>query len=267
MSLDFVFNFVFYQDWKIRLVPIIAFLILSAINLTLSKLKFSYQVCSTFLVLSAYSCIVLTLTITSIEHFNSGVFYFFPLITVAYLFIDGLKRNLMFIVFIISFFLYVFRQFIFSGLPTDIQFNIVNLIDLSVAFLMVIIFNYIFIINQRAIRDNEELLFSAMFHDIATPLNSLFLLTYDYEDFDEAKFNQSKSIIYNFKSYIEGLKTFQKLSYGKINLESKVLKVKEIKKGITEVYNSLHTEKTNLLSFLFDNDKFQININQNVFFI
>lgn len=85
MSLDFVFNFVFYQDWKIRLVPIIAFLILSAINLTLSKLKFSYQVCSTFLVLSAYSCIVLTLTITSIEHFNSGVFYFFPLITVAYL--------------------------------------------------------------------------------------------------------------------------------------------------------------------------------------
>lgn len=101
----------------------------------------------------------------------------------------------MFIVFIISIFLYVFRQFIFSGLPTEIQFNIVNLIDLSVAFLMVIIFNYIFIINQRAIRDNEELLFSAMSHDIATPLNSLFLLTYDYEDFDEAKFNQSKSII------------------------------------------------------------------------
>lgn len=49
---------------------------------------------------------------------------------------------------------------------------------------MVIIFNCIFIINQRAIRNNEELLFSAMFHYIATPLNSLFLLTYDYDDFE-----------------------------------------------------------------------------------
>lgn len=120
MSLDIVFNTMFYQDWKIRLVPIITFLILSISNLTLSKLKCSYQVCSTFFVFSAYSCFVLTLTITSFEHFNSGVFYFFPLVTVSYLFIDGLKRNLMFIVFILSFFLYVFRQFIFPGLPTGI---------------------------------------------------------------------------------------------------------------------------------------------------
>lgn len=264
MSINILFNIYFQTDWKLRIIPIIIFIVICFINLFFQRNYKTTQTSGLILISNAYISITMSLLLIDFRFFNSVIFYTIPLITVNFFFVFGRLRDVFTALILILLFTYSFKD-LFFGHTTTVQYSFMSVIDFCNAIFLTTVFNYLFIKNQNDMRNGQELIFSVLFHDLATPLNNLFLLTYDYKKFSEGDFLLSRQIVFNLKNYIESVKGFQKNTYGKLALKTSEVKIEKLILSIVDIFKYQSIDNRYELNILPYNKEIKVNVNVDVF--